>query len=380
MHRRIFSHYIFGDERFSKREAWVWLLCAASHHPNKMVHKNEIISVKRGQVPTSYRKLAEKWGWSANTVSACLRLWKNDGMIDTNTDTGFLIITICKYDEYQIELKSTDTHIDTNTDTSGDTFTDTLTDTSTDTNIIKGNEYNEVKKEITTLLYRADEEKKSEEKPHDWTVVGGKVNQIVQEYGFMPVCISSFVPLWLSWEGVEPEMDIYPVVASICAREREKGGNITTLSYISPAVGKALAIRKTPMPKDSIPITGNKRLERMETKTDEPPEFNTVMYFSLKERKKRGEVLNEKERRYMVGWEEQQLALLPDKPQENSVCDCGGHYGIEGSSPHKRAQIYAWQRRTGVGFVSENQRWLEGYESVHGPVVDQFEEKKNEGS
>lgn len=135
LHRSVMNHYLFGSGRLSEREAWIWLIAEASYRDHKVRWRNQMIDIKRGQVPTSYRKMADSWGWSVNRVVNFLKLLKNEKMVDTATDTGFLVITVCNYEKYQSSL--------TNSDTQSDTQSNTLTDTATDTNRIKGKERKE---------------------------------------------------------------------------------------------------------------------------------------------------------------------------------------------------------------------------------------------
>jgi len=139
LHRRVLAHYAFENERMSKREAWIWLLLQASYSPHKTLYKGKIITVDRGQIPTSFRKLSEEWKWSHNTVGAYLARLEQEGMLTQKTDHGFLVITICNYERYQNTKKLTDTHPD-----------QTLTTDCpvTDTNIIKGNKNKEKKEGI----------------------------------------------------------------------------------------------------------------------------------------------------------------------------------------------------------------------------------------
>lgn len=132
LHRSVMSHHLFASGRLSEREAWIWLIAEASYRDHKVRWRNQMIDIKRGQVPTSYRKMADAWGWGVNRVVNFLKLLKNEKMLDTATDTGFVVITICNYEKYQSSL--------TNSDTQSDTQSNTVTDTAADTNRIKGKE------------------------------------------------------------------------------------------------------------------------------------------------------------------------------------------------------------------------------------------------
>lgn len=129
LHRGIFNHHLFAQEKFTEREAWIWLIENASFEPHKRRYKNRIIEVNRGQVPASLRILSEQFQWSVNRIQRFLNLLEQDGMISKKTDTGFLIITICNYEKYQDKKKKTDTVADTQVDTLADTEANTETDT-----------------------------------------------------------------------------------------------------------------------------------------------------------------------------------------------------------------------------------------------------------
>lgn len=101
------------DERvaFSKREAWLWLLSEAEWKPVSRNVGGKIIPLKRGQLAHSVRFMAEAWGWPKSNVARFLDRLKTETMIGTDTGTGVLIVTLCKYDEYQkVSLPKRDTN------------------------------------------------------------------------------------------------------------------------------------------------------------------------------------------------------------------------------------------------------------------------------
>lgn len=121
----ILDYYMFKDEPYTEREAWIWLIDSASFEPHKIRYQSKVIEVCRGQVPASLRKLKEKWKWGINRIRNFLDLLETQGMISVKSDTGFSIITICNYSKYQGALRKADTHPDTPADTGSDTDTDT---------------------------------------------------------------------------------------------------------------------------------------------------------------------------------------------------------------------------------------------------------------
>lgn len=107
------NHPLFGDDPLSKGEAWLWLIENACHTPRKFDALGTIITVERGQLATSVRRLAEAWKWSKSSVDrflARLKTGTGDGpMIGTEVGTGQMVITICNYEKYQGGRKSAGT-------------------------------------------------------------------------------------------------------------------------------------------------------------------------------------------------------------------------------------------------------------------------------
>jgi hypothetical protein len=78
MHRGWMNDPLFKNEPYCERLAWEWMIHDASFEPHKVRFQNRLIEVGRGQVPTSYRKLAETWQWSSNRVRGFLAVLEQD--------------------------------------------------------------------------------------------------------------------------------------------------------------------------------------------------------------------------------------------------------------------------------------------------------------
>jgi hypothetical protein len=77
------------------------MLFLASYEDNKMLVKNQIANVKRGQFIGSLSFLAKRWCVSRDRVAAFLKLLQSDGMIIKESDKNITQITICNYESYQ---------------------------------------------------------------------------------------------------------------------------------------------------------------------------------------------------------------------------------------------------------------------------------------
>lgn len=102
LHRKLQECWIWLEkEPFDKRSAWVDLLLNANHSDKKILFNGELITVKRGQILTSIRKLAERWKWSYDKTSRFLKLIESDGMLRKESDNCRTLLTIENYEVYQ---------------------------------------------------------------------------------------------------------------------------------------------------------------------------------------------------------------------------------------------------------------------------------------
>lgn len=101
-YRKIQECWIWLDkEPFDKRSAWIDLLLTANHADKKILFNGELITIKRGQILTSVRKLAKKWSWSVNKVYRFLELLISDEMVQKESDNNRTLITIVNYSVFQ---------------------------------------------------------------------------------------------------------------------------------------------------------------------------------------------------------------------------------------------------------------------------------------
>lgn len=111
------DHEIFAGEAYSRRDAWEWLISKAAYRAMDIWVNGEPVTLQPGQLCYAYRYLATAWGWSIHRVQNFIGLLKKGTMIETATDTGRLLITICNYKKYQIVEGDADTPDDTLSDT-----------------------------------------------------------------------------------------------------------------------------------------------------------------------------------------------------------------------------------------------------------------------
>lgn len=121
LHRKIWENdVLFCGERFTRLDAWIWLITHASHKPRILTIRGRTYSIQRGQYFTSIRYLASVWRWDKDTVSRFLSDTETEKMTTiTRTQVGTLI-TVLNYNKYQ----GSGGRISVNTDTEPDTESD----------------------------------------------------------------------------------------------------------------------------------------------------------------------------------------------------------------------------------------------------------------
>ena len=102
IHREIQSHWLWKEKReFSKLEAWLDILLTVNHSEQKIVVKNTLFTVKRGESIKSLDTWAHRWNWNKSKVRRFLNLLQNDNMIVTKSELKTTRLIVCKYDSYQ---------------------------------------------------------------------------------------------------------------------------------------------------------------------------------------------------------------------------------------------------------------------------------------
>ncbi len=102
INRKIQSHWLWEEKReFSKLEAWLDILLTVNHSEQKVMIKNTLFTVKRGDSIKSLETWGSRWNWNKSKVRRFLKLLENDSMIVTKNESKTTRLTVCKYDSYQ---------------------------------------------------------------------------------------------------------------------------------------------------------------------------------------------------------------------------------------------------------------------------------------
>lgn len=122
LYRDVREHWIWNTspQRFQR---WVDLLFQAAWERKQTGFGNVTVTLERGQIATSTRRLMRQWGANNTTVSTTLQLFEQNGMITVKRVKNMTIITIVNYDKYQKATKIAETlsRIDLENTTDADT-------------------------------------------------------------------------------------------------------------------------------------------------------------------------------------------------------------------------------------------------------------------
>jgi len=109
LHRKIFEHWIMKNPHYFK--AWITMLIIVNYDDKKCLIHGEVIECKRGQSILSLDSWVKIFsnGWTKQKVRTFFELLKNDSMIELEGLRKTTRLTICNYDNYQIEQHTNNT-------------------------------------------------------------------------------------------------------------------------------------------------------------------------------------------------------------------------------------------------------------------------------
>ena len=100
VYRKIQDSYIWQIKPYSPGHAWVDLILLANHKEGRIDVRGILVTVKRGQVGWSFKRLANKCGWSEGQVKRFHLQLENDAQISVQKNNVTSLITIKNYDKY----------------------------------------------------------------------------------------------------------------------------------------------------------------------------------------------------------------------------------------------------------------------------------------
>lgn len=100
MKRGLNDHPIFQGQPL-RIAVWYWMVSTAAWQRTSQDLGGKRITIERGQLLTSYRQMSAATGVGVQVIRTLLDQLTNQHAINTATNTGRLLITICNYDKYQ---------------------------------------------------------------------------------------------------------------------------------------------------------------------------------------------------------------------------------------------------------------------------------------
>ncbi len=98
--RNIHEHPIFAGQP-ERLYVWLWMLSTAAWKDTRMDANGKTITVRRGQILTSYRQMSKATGVGIQVCRTLIERLETENAVNTDTSTGRTLITICNYEKYQ---------------------------------------------------------------------------------------------------------------------------------------------------------------------------------------------------------------------------------------------------------------------------------------
>ena len=149
VYRSLLENVIWKDKPYSKGQAWLELIMLANHTDKKILINGKVDIVKRGQIFTNRRELADRWGWSTKKVDNFIKLLKTEEMVTAKGTTNGITLTIENYGFYQSKGDTVSHTRDTSEDTAEATSEDTAEGTQNKKKKNKNNKKNNKNSNIT---------------------------------------------------------------------------------------------------------------------------------------------------------------------------------------------------------------------------------------
>lgn len=101
LYRKILESPIFENEKALK--VWIWCLVKATHKEREQLVGKQIIHLEKGQFVTGRKKASEELKMKDRTVYDYFKLLEELHMISIKSNNKFSIITVEKWEDYQVE-------------------------------------------------------------------------------------------------------------------------------------------------------------------------------------------------------------------------------------------------------------------------------------
>lgn len=101
LNRSMMDHWLWEAKPFSPGQAWIDLLMMASWKSGQRAWKGGFVDVERGDVLTSMKALAGRWGWTEKKVRTFIAALEKDGMVVKKGRARGTLLTIENFSSFQ---------------------------------------------------------------------------------------------------------------------------------------------------------------------------------------------------------------------------------------------------------------------------------------
>ncbi len=101
LYRKILESPIFENEKALK--VWIWCLVKATHKEREQLVGKQIVHLDKGQFVTGRKKASKELKMKERTVYDYFKLLEELHMISINSNNKFSIVTVEKWEDYQVE-------------------------------------------------------------------------------------------------------------------------------------------------------------------------------------------------------------------------------------------------------------------------------------
>ena len=103
--RKLLNSPIFENEKALK--IWIWCLLKATHREREQLVGQQIVKLKKGEFVFGRKQASEELKMTESTIYKYIKLLENLQMISIKSNNKFSVVSIEKWEDYQIEeLKS----------------------------------------------------------------------------------------------------------------------------------------------------------------------------------------------------------------------------------------------------------------------------------
>jgi len=109
VYRSIKKHWLWDDP--IKFKWWIDILLEVNHTEKKVLIKEKLLTVKKGDSVKSFGTWAKQWKVNKSKVRRFLKLLESDGMIVIKNEQITTRLTVCNYDSYQDTRIASETQV-----------------------------------------------------------------------------------------------------------------------------------------------------------------------------------------------------------------------------------------------------------------------------